>query len=224
LRCSLDAILADGAILEAKCPRPVGWDRVAAAGLPPRWQIQVQHQLLASGRTDAWVVVYHPVTARVLTLRVEPLPAVQDAIRAAVAAFWRAHVVPRVPPTLWAAPTAAPALPAGEGRYLAVTGQAWLDAAHAYAAAEAQAREADARKDDLRAQIASVMEACGIEAADIGGHRFAFDHPGPRVSLDRAALAAAHPDLDLAPFTRTTQPRRGLRYTPPGGRRRSKEP
>ena len=99
---SLDGLSWDEArILEIKVPvRGTGsdlWARAARGQVPPHYQVQVQHQLMASQADLCDFAVYASDTHRLTIIEVRHDTALQARIRAAWDAFWPDYAAGRAP-------------------------------------------------------------------------------------------------------------------------------
>lgn len=75
-------------VLELKCPGLREFARVKAHGLPDAWTLQLQHQLLVTGRTWGSVAVLNAERWELLTVDVEADAEIQRRIREAAGWLW----------------------------------------------------------------------------------------------------------------------------------------
>lgn len=99
---SLDGLSFDGdRILEIKCPWKGSasdlWARAARGQVPPHYQVQVQHQLMASAAALADYGVYAWDTHSLTIIEIKPDVGMQARIRAAWDAFWPDYIADRAP-------------------------------------------------------------------------------------------------------------------------------
>lgn len=99
---SLDGLSFDGdRLLEVKCPWKGSasdlWARATRGQIPLHYQVQVQHQRMASGAERADFAVYAWDTHEITIIEVKPDVAMQARIRAAWDAFWPDYIAGRAP-------------------------------------------------------------------------------------------------------------------------------
>lgn len=99
---SLDGLSWDGArMLEIKCPfwgtASKLWSAVTTGRIPKHAQVQLQHQLMASGAELADFAVYAGDTHQLTIIEVRHDPAMQARIRAAWDGFWPDYLAGRAP-------------------------------------------------------------------------------------------------------------------------------
>jgi len=197
----------DGAPLEIKCPRSMVFRRYQLEGIPEGIQIQGQHYLSVKGKG---VVVFGIFCAEVDELLIVPVERDQeliDLIEAKEAVFWD-----RVQAGQW--PETAPAeekieLPPIGGELVKIETEDWFRAAAALHEARSIKADAEALEAEAKNQILVLMgEYDVVEGA---GLRVYHREQAGRRSLDKKALQAAHPDIDLTQYEKVGKPFKAFR-------------
>lgn len=202
-------------ILEIKCPGMRGFLRCKREGLPDHYQIQLQHYLAVTGRRWGAFAIFSAEFWELLHFPVQRDDELIALIGAKESAFWR-HVENGVPP-----PPAEghggvliPAIPIEQGDALHMEGDGWRSATENWMEAVSLVAEAERLRDDAASRIQNLMEASGASVAEGAGVRVSWKPQPGRVVFDHKGFAAAHPDLDLSPWTKRGKDSRPFRVVP----------
>ena len=196
-------------IVEVKCPRMAGFMRAKDEGLSDYYQIQGQHQMAVTGASVVHFLIFNAELWDYVHIPLDRDQEMIDLILAKGTAFWSDHVEKEIAPTEGEV-TDAPVVKKKGGKYIDLSeSDIWQDAVAMYREADNAEKDAKAQKSEAREAMAGLMEQAGHEAIKVGRDKFTFGS-GTRTSFDKKALAAAHPEIDLSAFTRTTVTKPGL--------------
>jgi hypothetical protein len=209
--------------LEIKCPRGRGVRRIREEGVPPRTFVQAQHLALVLAQHRALppaqsllplnilqsslevrgtiLVIYDAEAVELLSFDCPNDAATQAEILRRGRDFWEQHIGPRIPPLYSAPPADLPALPQGTQAYTPVTGTAWTTLAEQFAAARQALRAAQMQAQQWQTALTQALEGAQLTRAWLPNTlKVIWQEESGGAHLDRAALQAAHPTLDLQPF------------------------
>lgn len=191
-------------VLEIKCPGVWAFAKAKREGLPLQWIAQLQHNLEVTGRQWGSFALFSAELWQMLHFDVARDPDLAAGLVVTEQTFWLQHVEKRVPPAdVVADPKVAAALAAAQkdlppGELIQRSDAEWADAA----AALLEAKEIGETAEQLEAAAKERLKALmgGPSAVEGAGLRVYWkDLPGKR-SFDKAALAKAHPEIDLTAF------------------------
>ena len=201
-------------VLEIKCPGMRGFLRCKREGLPDHYQIQLQHYLAVTGRRWGAFAIFSAEFWELLHFPVQRDDGLIALIEAQEAAFWR-HVEDGVPPTTDERPgPTLPAIPLEDGEAVPMDGDGWRLATENWMEAVSLVGEAERLRDDAASRMQNLMESRGASVAEGAGVRVSWKPQPGRVSFDHKSFAAAHPDLDLSPWTKRGKGSRPFRVVP----------
>ena len=203
---NLDAYTIDdrGDPVEVKCSRASKWARIREEGLPDYWIIQGMHQLWVANAQRVHFWVFNADAWRGLHIVLERDEALIAQIVAAELAF-RAHLAAGTSIPAPAAPGEALARIGGMTTALDVSASGdWCALFDLYRAADERARAADEERARILGLISDLVEELGVDGVHCGEARAKIVRRSGSEKLDRARLAAAHPELNLRPYLQVT--------------------
>jgi predicted phage-related endonuclease len=220
LYADYDGICEDGWLVEVKAPRQMKADKMRNEGVENYYLVQTAHQaaVAADQGTYLWpaaafkgvrLLIWEPERAVVQVVELPYNIEFAQMVRAKSEAFWHEHIDPRVPPTR--AKHAQPVLPpkpkGKDSPYKPVEGDAWREAGGMWRLAKDMEATAKARVERVKKEISGAMRELGLTHVLLpDATKFiAREVPG-RVTLDEAALRAAHPEIDLDRFRKQGKP------------------
>lgn len=108
-------------------------------------------------------------------------------------------------------------LPQIGGELTRMNNPEWAEAVAGFNEARQILSEAEALKGASANKLQSIMLAAEADVAEGAGLRVYWREQAGRKSLDKSALLAAHPEIDLSQFTKTGQPFKSFRPYQVGG-------
>jgi len=207
-RVSLDAICADGWILEIKSPRQISCDKIKAEGLKDYYQIQTAYQAAVAQKmgTFAWgageckgvrLCIWEPESADIIVIELPFDEELSRLVCDTVDDFWINNVQKGVPPIETLPPQ--PVKRKG-GKYKQVDSDAWTEASRQYAVAKDAVDAANARMEIAKDVIIEAMDDSKLERIQLpSGIKFLRGEQSGRKSMDMDLLKHEHPEID---FTR----------------------
>ena len=224
LFADFDGFCEDGWVLEIKSPMQRVCDNFRTQGVRDYYLVQCMHlahlanvcELPFLGADSMkWLgkikgtrlVVYEPENVQ---LQIIPLPIDHDMIKIIVdnaKSFWKNHVLPSVPPQreIYSQPIKPKDAP--KAKYTQVEGSDWADALNLFKLAKEQELVAKVKVDGAKLAIIKQMKKQGLEAAQIGFHKFLNRLVAGSTRFDRALLQADYPDMDLQKYMVQGKPR-----------------
>lgn len=192
-------------ILEIKCPSLSVYQNTRLHGIPGNYQIQMQHYLWLSGLKWGEFAIFSAERWQLFVTRVERDEVLIEHIKRYGAKFWNEHILTDTPPRKHTTPPVE--LPATSGEVVLLEGReaGWLAD---LAEAKAMQKEANDLVAGCSDRIATRL-ALGVYEA--GGHRLYLSQQQGRKTLDRKALQADHPELDLSRYEAQGKPFNTLR-------------
>jgi len=202
IRCSIDRQIAKTADrptgqLEIKTANSFVFKQFKMDGIPEKYIVQVQHNLMVWGYEWSGFAVLCPDTWEMIHFDIERDDQLCDAILAQEIEFWQA-VQDRRPPEVAKGP--AVKVPEVGGELVHVDTSDFLAAVDALREAQQIAAEAGQVLDSAKARVKQIMADHKAEVAQGAGMRFYHKLQPGRKSFDKKALQAAHPEIDTSQF------------------------
>ena len=180
-------------VLEIKCPGLERFAQFKMHGIPYEYLVQMQHYLAVTDWLWGSFAIFSAERWELVTFDVERDRDFIAELCIREEAFWRDHVVPRIPPTIERSDETQdlPALPTVSGEVVAIESEEW-----AQAVADMQtARDLEATAIELKAicreRIIDMVGGYGIYQGS--GVRVHYHRRPGRTYLDRKALERAKP-------------------------------
>jgi putative phage-type endonuclease len=178
--------------------------------LPPFYMAQVQHGLLCSG-LERWIVVAKVAGQKYITREIEPDREMQGRIAIEAERFWKAHILPQIPPEPDGSDSAKRAL---ERKWDRSEGSVEIPAG-IWSTVDYQARRKKAVAKDYAKAVQMVQSIMGTaETALVDGKKVATWRVGTRKSVDLERLRAEAPEIakkfEKVDGTRRFLPTRGI--------------
>jgi putative phage-type endonuclease len=193
------------------------FQRLKLTGIPMKYWIQVQHQLEVYDCDAGAIGILQPDSWEFLQFDIERDRGFAGELIGVVAAFWQA-VVDRCPPPRDAVGRLTESLPpTGSAKMVdantlaAALHMQYVGISEALIDARAIAKEAEEMKDEASDRMRVWMERNGFDIVEGNGVRIYYVEQAGRKTLDKLALAAANPGIDLSRFEKTGKPFRSLR-------------
>ena len=200
-------IVGQNAILEIKCPRAMTFRRILDKGIPEGWQIQGQHYMTVRNRKTVVFAVYCAEIDELMTVPVERDDSLIDLILDKERNFWQYVEAGELPPA--PEPKALDLPPVGATEIITRDDAEWAAAVERLREAKTIKIEAEEWEKACKAEVQRLMgDAQVIEGA---GARVYWKTQAGRKTLDKKALQAAHPEIDLQRFMKTGKPFRAFR-------------
>lgn len=202
---NLDGLLALPLVapVEVKVPRSGNWYKIREEGLPDYWQIQAQHQMWVTGALRVHFWIFNADSWAGLHIVVERDDRIIEALAGAVSAFWLA-VTMGVAPVAPLAPLAIAPLAAERAVLDVSASDDWRALLALYREVDARADAATAERDRVRDLVGDLLRALGVDVVRCGDMKAQRIVRKGSERLDRKALVAANPALDLRPFLSTS--------------------
>lgn len=203
-------------IAELKTAAAPVFQRMKLDGLPKRYWIQLQHYLEVYDVDFGTFGVLQPDSWKFLRFDVQRDREFGALLVERLVAFWTGHVIPRIPP----APTAAAAfekLPTVGGELVraddldARLALQFYSLSDSLKVAKELSEEAATFEDDVKGRLKLWLESNGIDVVEGNGLRIYYKEQAGRATLDKKALAVAHPEVRLEDFEKRGAPFRTLR-------------
>jgi putative phage-type endonuclease len=179
---SLDGV-SDAHILEIKCPfqgrASDTWKLAAEGVIRADYAQQVQHQLMVSGKSGAFFVVFDAATDHGLMLEIKPDPEQWEPLRAAWDEFWEWSLTDDPDPIK-------------DIR----TDAEWIEAALEYASLDARIKQLEAMKAAGRQKL---IDLAG-ESTKAQGGGITVSKIEKQGNVDWKKIASQHPEIDPEPF------------------------
>lgn len=192
-------------ILEIKCPSLGSYQRIKMYGIPENYQIQMQHYLWLSECWWGEFAIFNADKWELTRVRVERDEEIIRHIREHGERFWNDCVLAGKPPEIKERDT--PVLPPVGGQVVALEGEE--------ARLVAACREMKALADEALALAAEAKKALMDKLApgvyEAAGARVYISQQEGRKGLDKLALQAENPGLDLARYEKQGEPFTTLR-------------
>jgi len=226
-----DGLCADGWVLEIKSPMQRVADSFRTSGIRDYYMIQSAHLAHCANVCtlpflgDEWkgkikgtrVVIYECENVALQVVELPLDPDVSTILQDNARRFWREHVEKNVPPAAVAFKQPE-TKKAGKTVYKQMDGKGWKDAADTYKLAKERELAAKRAMDAAKAMIIDVMGEAGLDAVQVGRHKFLNREQAGRKVFDKKALQADHPDMDLSKYEVRGKPYRSFRYFGPKDR------
>lgn len=211
-RCSIDrqALASDDrptGMVECKTAGQQMFRKIAMEGLPNDYLIQVQHDLAVWDYQWGAIAILCPDTFDFIHFDIERNDELVEQIMEAGARFWKNVQEGTTPETN----IKAPKLPAIGGDLVHLDSAEFGDAVQALNVATMLAAEADELKTAAQDRIKAMMLDSGHDVVQGFGKRIYFKEQDGRKSLDKKALLAAHPEVNLALYEVQGAPFRSFR-------------
>lgn len=219
IRCTVDRQILAGddnttGLLEMKTASTFVFRKMQLDGIPTKYWVQVQHNLMVWGYDLGAIAVLCPDTWEFMHFDIERDEDFCASLTAREVEFWRL-VESGTPPEL--AQPKGEKLPTVGGELvradslderMAAQFQKIQQAVTTAAAIKAEAEEFHARATDAAKEW---MLANGIDVIEGFGSRIYYKEQAGRSSFDKKALAAAHPEIDLSQYEKRGAPFRTFR-------------
>ena len=217
-----DAFCEDRWVLEAKCPTQRTFDKIVAEGLEDYYQVQAHHlsgvavesklPFLGNERVKVKgtrVVVYAPEEVRIIVVEIPFDKSAYENIFNTCEAWWQKHVVPRVPPTSQIEPGME--IKKAGGDYVNVDDRVLEELVYKMTLAREFAKGAVGYADKMKGLVKNRLTTLGLKKAIVpSGVKLLWDERNGQKCLDRKALQAAHPDVDVESFMVRGKPSRSF--------------
>jgi putative phage-type endonuclease len=194
----------DWGVLEIKAPGFRIFGRCKRQGLPAYWLVQLQHYLGVLGLSWGSFAVFSAEHWALLWFDVERDDSLVEMMQRRCLEFWR-YIETETPPPIEAPP--AIDIPKNlKGTVSQVDGAEWKAAVESLREAQGLRKEAEAIEAEAKAQVADLMAARGIDAAEGAGCRVYNRQQAGRRTLDKQALVKDYPGLDLGKYMKRGKP------------------
>lgn len=216
----LDAFCEDNWVLEAKCPTQRTFERIVAEGLEDYYQVQSHHlagvaaesqlPFLGNERVEikgTRVVVYAPEDVSIIIVEIPFDRSASEDIFHICEAWWKKHVIPRVPPTSQVEPEME--LKRVGGDYVQVDDPELEDLVQKMIMAREFAKGATGYADKIKGQVKTKLTTLGLKKVIVpSGVKLLWDERNGQKRLDRKALQAEHPEVDVDKYMVRGKPSR----------------
>lgn len=222
-----DGLREDGWVIEVKSPMQRIADKIRTEGLKNYYMVQGQHLVhiasvgelphlgkLPKGCPGVCFVIYEPETVSVQIYEIPRNDLMIEAILTNAENFWVNHIDKDEPPInpLRASMT----FVTQKSEYQKVDGPAWDEVTKQYSLAKEQEASAKLKVEIAKNRVKEGLVAAGLVKVITGkGHKFSFAEQKGRTSLDKKALLAAHPNIDLSQFEKEGKPSKTFRHYGP---------
>lgn len=219
LRCSMDYQVASTddrptGLLECKTANSFVFSKIRLNGLPMRYWVQVQHNLMVCGYSWGAIAILQPDSYEFLTFEIERDDEFCSTLLQREIEFWQL-VESRTPPSIDVAPVKMPEIGGGELVLVESLGDKAVAEYRRRITAYTQIKEIadeatavlDAHKESLKAWMAG---RC-LDVVEGLGSRVYYKEQAGRRTLDKKAFKAAHPEIDLADYEKQGAPFRTFR-------------
>jgi putative phage-type endonuclease len=208
IRCSIDRQILTGkgnptAQLEIKTANSHVFRKFKMDGIPEKYIVQIQHNLMVWGYDWSGFAVLCPDTWEMIHFDVERDDLLCEAIKAAEIEFWQ-RVIDRTPPEV--DQRASVKVPEVGGELTRIETDEFRNAVAALREARQIAAEAGEILDSAKAKVQAIMADTGAQVAQGAGMRFCHTQQAGRRTFNKKALQAAHPEIDLDQFTQEGKP------------------
>lgn len=200
-------------VLEIKCPGVKGFMACKREGPALYYQIQLQHYLATTGKQRGAFAIFNPELWELLTFDMERDEEMIGLILETDADFWNKYVLTSTPPETETVAAVYDKLPKIEFQteLKHIDSDEWQEAIENYRVAKELSEEAKMLEDEAKERIQQIMTAWDANVMEGRGARCYWKEQKGRATLDRKALAAAHPEIDLSQFEKISAPSRPLR-------------
>jgi hypothetical protein len=214
--CLPDGLLADGALVELKVPRPATCAKVRMRGLFDEWRIQAEHNAVVAKAPYTMIGILDPITMGMDALKIVPDPVFVEMLMRGEREFFES-VLSRTPPMI----DTLPETPVEHDPGVVI-----LDSEEAIRAAENFVRlyslVADAEEVMVEAKTRlATISGCWLSDGKLVGGPEAFEVPGlvrvyhkataGRRTFDKDKVIAAHPQLAGDEWFKVGAPSRSFR-------------
>lgn len=197
-------------LLECKTANQYMFRKIRLEGLQEFQYLQAQHNLAVWGYDICWFAFLCPDTWEFIKFRVERNERIIDWLIEEEARFWFDHVLKRIPPDD-DKPRRTEKIPEIGGDLVTLDTPDFMDAVDAYNQAKRIAKEAEELLGAAASKIQAVMADRKTDVIAGGGKIFYWREQAGRVSFDKVALQAAHPEIDLSAFEKRGKPFKSFR-------------
>lgn len=203
-------VVGEKKIAEIKCPSVAAYRRMQRYGLPETYIVQMNGYLGLSGYPVGEFIVFCADMMDVTPFEVEFDQTIYDAAVQSAVSLWQENITLGISPA--ADSTDKPAIEFTKigGNLTIREDPAWVDAAGIMREAMQLERDATELKEMARTRIKEVIEN-EYGRYEGAGLRLYFSQQAGRKTLDKKALAAAHPEIDLGKFEKQGEPFEVLR-------------
>lgn len=200
-------------ILEIKCPGLRTFSKCKREGPEDYYLIQIQHYFLVTGACHGALAIFNPELWELLVFEIERDDEMISLILEADVDFWENYVVAGIPPKNTTIAAVYDKLPKIEFQteLKHIDSDEWQEAIENYRVAKELSEEAKMLEDEAKERIQQIMTAWDANVMEGRGARCYWKEQKGRATLDRKALAAAHPEIDLSQFEKISAPSRTLR-------------
>lgn len=198
-------------IVEVKCPSNAAYRKMQRHGLPDYMAVQLQGYMGLSGAKIAQFVIFCADQMACDVFDVEFDEVIYNAAIKAAADLWLNHIMPKIPP----APDKK--LDVGKLDFAKIGGDTTFRDDQPFAVAVSLLREAKQLIKDGKEleELAKKQVKESVEFTfgkyEGGGERLYYKEADGRKTLDKKALAAAHPEIDLESFMKQGAPYEEIR-------------
>jgi len=214
MTCHADGLLVDPArkapgVLEIKCPSLWAFGKVKRQGLPAGYIAQMQHNLAVTNCAWGAFAIFNADLWELIHFDVERDDTFIEKLIETERDFWYHNVAAHVPPAeAPIEPTVAQQLEkmaaAAPGELIVRNDPDWADAARQWCEAEELLDTAAHLQDEAQATLKKLMG--GHSAVEGAGLRVYWRQQAGRRTLDKGALAGAHPEIDLTKYEKQGKP------------------
>lgn len=197
-------------LAEVKCPSMAAFRKYQREGLPPSMIVQLQMYLGLTGYEKGTWIIFCADAWDMATFDIDFDGEIYAKAVNAAFEFWRDHIEPQIPPRFDTEAVDVEIAKIG-GSVIVREDEPFCAKAQAVKEAADLKRDAEELLDAAKKDLIDAFEGeCG--AYQIPGlARIYYTETAGRVSLDKKALKAAHPELDLTRFEKTGKPFKTLR-------------
>ncbi len=193
----------DKRVVEIKCPSLGMFHKIKREGPPVQWLIQLQIYMLLDKSAVASFAIFCADAFDLVTFDVDQQPDLYPEYERAAAEFWE-RVQNRQPPEPLEVDKTKFEFLRTAGEVTRRTDDAFLEAAHLLHEADRLRRDGETLHALAKQQM--IEAAGGYGKFETHGLRLHYQLQRGRTTLDKKALAAAHPEIDLSLFEKEGSP------------------
>lgn len=193
-------------LAEIKCPSVAAFRKFQREGLPSSFIIQMQGYLGLSGYKEGVWIIFCADQMDAISFDVTFDAEIYEAAITKVAYFWNNHVITKIAPEIESQEKSAQIEIANVG------GEATIRDDDAFINFAQELREAKQLQNDAE-ELLAIVQKKGLDLIENqpgiyvgGGLTLHYKEQAGRVSFDKKALAATHPEIDLSRFEKQGKP------------------
>jgi len=204
-------VMGTKTLAEIKVPGLSAFSKIKTQGVSPTYQIQGQHYLFVTGLDAVLFIIFNAERWEFLEVTVERDPDIIEMIQEAGHNFWENNIKAGRPPEIDRPPALPDLPPAKIGEIITMDSPEWAEAAELLVDARQIIEGGKALEDQGKASLQDLMDQAGAQVAEGAGLRIHWKEQAGRKSLDKKALQAAHPEINLNQFMKQGKPFKSFR-------------